>query len=386
MTALALLNYFATYYQSLGKPSAGQVGRFLGISLFEGVLPTFLGLKVPEAVLVSQPFTVTLAALVLAAVILASLRRSRQAWRAWAFMLAAFLAATLPLGLGRIVILGVEVGREPRYQTAVAFLVLLAAGAAFDRRCSPVDATPPARPRARTGVGPTLVAALVVVYLVVHVRGANRVHDSLWEPAGPEQFYDSFEDQARPIKAREGEIHVFPGTVSESVMPAWLAPFNRFEHALVLAEPSVRVGTRREAFMVESDGRLNRATFRPERSMPPAETDYRLEGMELGQARPDGTLCATTTGEGQLRVPVPSPPPGRVLAGTSFESSAALVAIFAEQDGAVNELFAPARPGTGWKERYFDVPPGPVHALVFKVAGPGSICIRSAEIGTVASE
>jgi hypothetical protein len=255
LTLLSVANFLATYYHPAGRPSPLQIVKFLLISLFEGFLPSAFGMKVPEAPMLSNEVSVVLAAVLAATVILISLRRSPRAVRAWAFFCCSFLVAVLPLGLGRIAISGAEVGRELRYMTAPAFLGLLAVGAAFDNRFAP--ATKRASAAATSGrLHRALAFCLVALYLFLYVRDGARLQRSLWEPVAAKRYFVTFERDVALIRSRGDEPVIVPGTVPECAVPAWLFPFNTYEHALVLMDPELHTSGKGPRYTVDAEGHL----------------------------------------------------------------------------------------------------------------------------------
>ena len=266
LTILSLANFLAYYYHPHTTPSPSSVVRFLGVSLFQGFLPTMLAIRIPEAPLVSIPVSVAAGILATAGLVALSLRRSVRAWRAWAFFAASFVVAVLPLGLGRIAIDGVLVGRELHYLTAAAFLGLIAVGAAFDARLAPrrpPGALAEARARRRSRPSPVvgaLVPVLAALYLVLYLRDGSRLQHSLWEPVTARTYFNTFEhDLARLRAAGEQPVIVLPGLVPESAVPAWLFPFNSYDHALTLVDPMLRFQGPGPRYSVAVDGHLQPA-------------------------------------------------------------------------------------------------------------------------------
>ena len=257
LTLLCAANFVAGYYHPHVSPAPSDVARFLAVSFFQGLLPAVVAVKVPEAMVVSVGVSVVLAALVAAGVVLASLWRSSAAWRSWAFFAGSFVVAVLPLGMARIAIDGVTVGRELRYLMAPSFLVLVALGAAFDSRYAPVARrTPraPHRPRNRTA---KLAPVLAALYLVLLIRDAGKLQRSLWEPVQPKRYFSTFRQDYSRLRAEGKEPVIIPGRVPEGVVPGWLFPYNTYEHALVLAEPGVRFEGPGPRYAVDAEGSIH---------------------------------------------------------------------------------------------------------------------------------
>lgn len=375
-TALSAANFVLWYRHDAERPELDLMLRFFKVSLFEGVLPTFVGLKIPEAVWVSRQWTIVISLVSFAMLVVVSVRRNAEAWRAWAFFVCSFVLAALPLGLGRVLVFGPSVGLEPRYQMAIAYLGLLGIGAAF-------NLAPSWRfGQAGRGRRRAVVAAVAVLYLVVHVRGADRLQDALWEPVSPRRFFANL-DADIDQRASAERVGVFPGVVPEEIVPSWLFPFNRYERALTLARPSLRVGEDRVAFEVDVDGHLSPAVFAPDHVIKPSTTAYRLAGLSPLPSG-SGSVCGSTATTGTVFTPLAHTGGEARILAVVYRSTESPIRVGIEiAPGQVSELVLLTHRGDGRKERYLQLPAAPFTGVVLDQMGPGSLCVDRIELGAV---
>ena len=252
LTAAAAWNFLAHYYLALPRPSSGLVVRFLGVSFFQGFLPSLMGIKIPESVLISRPFTVVVVLTIAGAVVVFSRLRSRGLWRPWVFLLLAFVISVLPLAMGRITLSGIAVGLDLRYQTAPAYLGLLAIGAAFDPRYAP--------PSRRWSGPPSLVVALLSViiasYLGLYLWSGARLQQALTEPTAPRRYFSTLQADLRDLRTAGRPLVITPGTAPDSVVPKWLAPYNTYEYLFPILGISANFAHGNDAYTIDEQGRI----------------------------------------------------------------------------------------------------------------------------------
>jgi hypothetical protein len=252
LTALCALNFALFIYgHPGGHITPGAFLRFLGISLFQGYLPSAIGLPLPGAGIGSITTTVAISLLVIGAVVAATLWRSRLAWRSWAFFVGAFGIAVAPLGVGRTSLFGVESGREPLYQMAPAYLGLIALAAALD---APADRTVRWAPWPKLRRGAAVAA--VPLALMVLARGADRVVDVTVEGNTPRMFFTTLRHEVAEARGRGERPVVGPAELPWGVVPGWLAPRNRSEWVFPLAVPALAVSDNGANYSVDETGHL----------------------------------------------------------------------------------------------------------------------------------
>src|SRR3954471_995469 len=158
------LNYVLNYADTgSAPPSLHLLGKYLWTAWFRGVTPAFAGVNVAVDARGAELLYAVGAQLLLVAVVVITIRRNPNAWRAWAFWGVAFAANAIVVGLGRLGSLGFkQVGSQLRYDTEMTWLLPLALGFAFLAR----DGRPVRRPRLPSRrVRYVLAAAGICVYL-----------------------------------------------------------------------------------------------------------------------------------------------------------------------------------------------------------------------------
>src|SRR3954469_25242548 len=127
------LNYVLNYADTgSAPPSLHLLGKYLWTAWFRGVTPAFAGVNVAVDARGAELLYAVGAQLLLVAVVVVTIRRNPNAWRAWAFWGVAFAANAIVVGLGRLGSLGFkQVGSQLRYDTEMTWLLPLALGFAF---------------------------------------------------------------------------------------------------------------------------------------------------------------------------------------------------------------------------------------------------------------
>jgi hypothetical protein len=128
---LAVIYLAGNYAEGTNTLDLSQLPTYLRIAWLDGFAPIILGVRVPaSAAAPAQTIAVVVAQLAIVATVIASIRRRRPAWRAWAFLAGAFLVNAL-LIVPRLGPWGPQIGYEPRYYTELAMLLALVAPFAF---------------------------------------------------------------------------------------------------------------------------------------------------------------------------------------------------------------------------------------------------------------
>ena len=360
LTVAALTNFLLNYYVSQDRPTMGQLVRFLWVSLAEGFIPTLALVKIPEAQLRSPTITVAVGVGLAILGIGFTIATRRRATRGWLFFAASFLLAVVPLGAGRIAQFGVNIGREPRYQMAPAFLVALVLGLVLsEERRVPSRSHPLA---AHTRRWP--VAVVIGLYLVLALRALPRVAVA-GEAKGPRQFFRTFGQDVQAARSRGTEPVFFGRTVPDNVVPAWLSPLNQYAFVLPLVDAKLRVDDGRAAFVIDETGRLVRVTFAGSRAL----------------LQPAGTGCSPiTSGRGvDVDLNPVAAGDGLILRVRSTADGQAVVRVLAD-DGArvtASDHSAPMARST-----FFSYIPltRVVHIQVELIAG-GPVCVDEIALG-----
>ena len=248
------VNYFANYADTgSAPPSLHLLGKYLWTAWFRGVTPAFAGVNVGiDAHGVELLYAFGAQALLIA-VIVVSIRRNPNAWRAWVFWGVAFAANATVVGLGRLGSLGFkQVGSQLRYDTEMTWLLPLALGFAFfvtnGRGLRPLR-LPPRR------VALAIGAVVACLYIAATIdTGRDNARDWRFKASNQAKtFATNMKDDA----ARH------PGaTVLDDQTPAFLIapphkPWNRLERFVPAITDKVRVVPGGVAPLeVHIDGRL----------------------------------------------------------------------------------------------------------------------------------
>ncbi len=259
---LALINYFASYYHRMPRPSLGQVFHFVEVSLLETFTPALLGLKrVPT----SSTAASVAAGLVFCALLALTLYFRPRAWRCLLAALLVFLITMIPLGLNRIRLFGVDVGAELYYQQSAQFMFLILAGFALSRRWG--DERSGSAQRLRGWIPsrmlPAVALAAAVGYGVLYVSSVHALANAAWQPRDAHSYVRRFLAATERVRAATGrEPNLIDLTVPSALMPADFVPFNRYSEFLPVISSKLRYDEASEpAFVVDSSGGLQRVRF-----------------------------------------------------------------------------------------------------------------------------
>lgn len=127
----ALVLLAGDYGTRTERPSAGQLLEFLGRNWLRGTGSLVINQAQIDIVHAIPTALVIAAQVVLAAALIISVLRRRDAWRAWAFLLVCWLPNAGVVGLARVVRFGTAIGIDARYNAEMAFLVPLTLALAF---------------------------------------------------------------------------------------------------------------------------------------------------------------------------------------------------------------------------------------------------------------
>jgi hypothetical protein len=248
--------YLARYWEPSHLPSLDVVGQFLRTAWARVFAANFAGVH-PRSTAHDSDGAVLVVQLVMVALVVASVVRSRRAWRAWAFFAVAFLANALLVGLPRLSDFGVGVGYQLRYYPELNWLFPIALGAAFigvpsERR----------RPTAALkGLVAGGLAAALVVHVVVAWSGARRI-----AVESPGSTTRAFLAQVRgglgPVTGSPDRASLIDGRFPQFVLGV-PAPFGyRYSEILRLVDPRIAFDrSDRELYRVSDDGTVNRLWF-----------------------------------------------------------------------------------------------------------------------------
>jgi|GEM_PF-3628645 len=253
------------YASSHGVVSLGQYLSYFRILWLQTLVPSMASVTIPASHLdLLQVAFVVLAQIVVVCGVVFSLRRKRQAWRAWAFLAIVVLANGVLVARSRIGQFGPEIGNDPRYLVEYAWLVPLAVCAAFSRDAvvSPRAPNRSARiplPSLRRAV-PATTMVLLLVYAVGSIASAAHLQ-KLW--AGPQGR--EWEQRARrgvaSLQHSAGRLVVADNATPFEIMEEFVAPYNRLSRLLPLYVGSIQVDGPLDGTLVrlDNDGAVHRA-------------------------------------------------------------------------------------------------------------------------------
>src|SRR3954469_25343681 len=264
------LNYVLNYADTgSAPPSLHLLGKYLWTAWFRGVTPAFAGVNVAVDARGAELLYAVGAQLLLVAVVVITIRRNPNAWRAWAFWGVAFAANAIVVGLGRLGSLGFkQVGSQLRYDTEMTWLLPLALGFAFLAWDSS-EVRPLRLPSKR--VRYALAAVVACAYLAATIdTGADNARD--WRFKASNQAKMFVANMKRDAARQAG------GTVLDDQTPAFLIapphkPWNRLERFIPAITGKVRVAPGGERLLeTHADGRLTPVQIQSVASGPTALT------------------------------------------------------------------------------------------------------------------
>jgi hypothetical protein len=278
LEAAALWNYYTYYYYPAIRPSLGQLLHFSSIALFQAFIPSLAGVQYPEdASGHTLPFI--LAAVVVGAIVIATLYLRPRAWRCLVGFVAVFLISMLPVGLNRIHQFGVQTGAVLYYQQSLQFMALVLAAFAVSGRWSgrressgrsPRWLARMRGPRARerpsllervrpspSAVG-VVMAAAVALYGTLYVTSVRSMANASWRPLEASAFVSRYLSGVRRIVAATGRQPVLVGgNVPRYLLSKHLFPYNSYSEFFAVFNSMLRVNALASRwYVVDESGQL----------------------------------------------------------------------------------------------------------------------------------
>ncbi|HEX3909339.1 MAG TPA: hypothetical protein VHW67_01390 [Solirubrobacteraceae bacterium] len=253
------------YSSSRGAVGIGQYLTYFRILWLQTLVPCLASVTIPASHLDPlQVAFVVIAQIVVVAGVVLSLRRKRQAWRAWAFLAIVVLANGVLVARSRIGQFGVGIANDPRYLVEYAWLVPLAVCAAFSREAVITPRVPSTSARVALPSLRRAAPAAVVLLLLAYAAGsiASAAHlQKLWAgPQGREWEQNVRHDVAALRRSRAHFVLADNATPFE-IMEEFVAPYNRLSRVLPMYVGHVQIDGPLDGTLmrVENDGVVRRA-------------------------------------------------------------------------------------------------------------------------------
>ncbi len=231
------------------------------------------------------------------ALVAATVRRDRSAWRGWAFLAVALLANLAVHARYRLVQVGPEIlAHELRYYVEAGWLAAIALAVALAPPGSPGRAAASPSPRAAA----VLAAALAAWVALFAWSAAGSA--AAWPGTRARAWTTTIVAEVARVRAGGAVPAVLDRVVPEHVVPSWMGPYAHASRVVRAAAPDLRVNrSSGPLWVVGDDGSLAPAEVRPvadlaAADLPPA--DLTLDGLARAGGGPlclaagpaDGTL------------------------------------------------------------------------------------------------
>lgn len=261
---LPAVGFLIAYGQSSSQParsvSLHALGSLLWDSTTHAVVPMLLGgpwrWSTKEYYGIADPagWQVALAGLVALAVVGATTRNRRAAWRGW-FLLALYVPLSLaPVAAGRLAQYGNAVGRDSRYLTDIAVVAALGLGLALLPLREDEPARPPRPPRPLAGAA--LTGLLLASTTVSTLGFATRWHDN---PTG-----DYLARLTADLESSRGSVALFDAQLPVEVLSPLYSPYNVLSQLLGQLPGEARFEDGLSPLsLVRDDGRIVAAVLSP---------------------------------------------------------------------------------------------------------------------------
>jgi hypothetical protein len=255
------------YSQGGARVPLGTYAKYFVENWVHGVAPLVIGQGSPEYAPPVPLFFLIAAEVIVAALLVVSLRRDRRAWRAWAFLAIVWVTNVGLVAWGRIATFGVGIGHDPRYNAELAFLLPLAIALAF--RPLRAGTIPPASAAHASGGGvrsrlvsrpwPAVAVAAAGLFLILSATDAHRRVSDHWQGKAAHAWMQAFRTSVDAVRARGEAPVVLDAPLSFDLVGPTGPPSNLASAVVPLIDAGVQVRDDTSAtFLIEPDGRLRR--------------------------------------------------------------------------------------------------------------------------------
>ncbi len=246
-----------------GAVSASVWVDYLWSGWTDGTITMLVGQGSPDYAGPISPALRVLAQVVLALLVVTSLRRSPSAWRAWVFLLVVWAVNAALVGAGRLSSFGVGIAQDPRYYAEMAYLLPLALALAF--RSTGPERTHVSWVRALNGRPLAVLAASAVVLFVLSTVDAVKRIETSWGGRDARTWAQQIRATVPPARDAAGRLTIFDADAPFSVVAGAGPPFNRLSAVLpVLVGSSISFdGVGAVPATVDSSGTVRRLRLSP---------------------------------------------------------------------------------------------------------------------------
>jgi len=252
-TYAAIVGVWLTHYLSVsdigatvGHVTAVEYVRYFRIMWVETVVPAMFGLRTLVGSVSGWGLVAAIAGqLVVCALIVVSVRRSRSAWRAWTFLGIVVLTSGALVARERIAQFGVEIGSDIRYFVDFAWLAPLVFCAVFSAmqrtQRAPIGVRAAEADRAIRLPRPAIAlsVALLAGYVCVSLATAATL-ESEWPGSQARQWYQNINRGLATLSSTRHFV-VADNEVAPEIMGDFLDPLSRLSSVLPLFSSSVQV-------------------------------------------------------------------------------------------------------------------------------------------------
>lgn len=269
-------------------PDPGALAAYAGHAWARGLLPALVNLRVTAAG-AGPAVEAGVVAVQVAfwALVAATVRRDRSAWRGWAFLAVALLANLAVHARYRLAQVGPEIlAHELRYYVEAGWLTAIAVAVALAPPGSRRRAAASPSPRAAAGLAAAL-AAWIALFAWSAAGSA-----AAWPGTRARAWTTTVVAEVARVRAGGAVPAVLDRVVPEHVVPSWMGPYAHASRVVRTAAPDLRVNrSSGPLWVVGDDGSLAPAEVRPVADLAAADippADLTLDGLTRAGG---GLLC-----------------------------------------------------------------------------------------------
>jgi hypothetical protein len=246
MWAFGYLSSGALNGAKFGHVGPSQYVSYFRIMWLNTLAPALAGFTLPPANLDPiQTVGAVSVQLVLALLLLVSIRRKPSAWRAWLFLALTVAIDGAIVAHARVGLFGVTTANDLRYLTDFAWLVPFAVCVAFsrDRLLTPKPSARLAQTGCRRATMPLILggASVFAAYAAGSVATASHLQ-ATWDSTSARHWEANIERGFNALSAPPGGVVVADQQVPFDVVSSAFAPLNQLSYVLPLYAPGFRVG------------------------------------------------------------------------------------------------------------------------------------------------